>query len=95
MLMCLECALAALESLYSTGHFLQSETRLPNYKRVLITTTPITVLYLVSYWMFYHLPSVKLPCPWGPNSPRNLRDAPETYDCCITLGVIIAGGIAG
>ena len=51
-------------------------------------------IYLISYRIFFKLPGVKLPCPFGPTNYRNLKDAPETYDCCIAMGVIVAGGIA-
>jgi hypothetical protein len=66
----------------------------PNYARLLKTTTPVTALFMVSYWSFYKLPGIELPCPFGPNNYRYLREAPETYDCCIAFGVIVAGGIA-
>jgi len=88
------CVFSTLESIFSTFHLIRSSSIQIPYKRLLISTAPITLLYLLSYWMFYNLPSVKLPCPWGPNATtRNLKDAPETYDCCIALGVVIAGGI--
>jgi len=88
------CVAATLESLFSTCYSLHMNQQRPNYAQLLVTTTPVTLLYLISYRMFFKLPSVKLPCPFGPNNHRNLKDAPETYDCCIAMGVIVAGGIA-
>jgi hypothetical protein len=53
------------------------------------------VLFALAWRMFYNLPAVILPCPPGPNDPdRDVRLAPETYDCCIALGVLAAGGVA-
>jgi len=98
ILFILACVASTIESLSSTFHFLHKNqhTTQPRlgYAQLLVTTTPVTILFLISYWSFYRLPSVKLPCPFGPNNYRNLRESPETYDCCITVGVIIAGGIA-
>jgi hypothetical protein len=81
--------------MFSTWRFLQSGRRTPDFKLLFKTSAPITVLYIISYRMFYNLPTVILPCPPGPNDPgRDVRLAPETYDCCIAFGVIVAGGIA-
>lgn len=66
-----------------------------DYRVLLLTSTPVTVLLGISWHIFYSLPSVILPCPPGPNDlDRDVRLAPERYDCCIALGVLVAGGIA-
>lgn len=90
-----QCEASTLESLFSTWYFLNSDRQQLNYTRLLATTTPVTLFFLISYWMFYNLPGVILPCPWGPNNTyRNVKLSPETFDCCIAFGVLIAGGIA-
>lgn len=83
---------ATLESMGSAFHSLQV-FQWPDYGSLLVTTTPVTAIYLISYCAFWKMPTVKIPCPYGPNNYRDLRLAPETYDCCLSLGVIIAGGI--
>jgi len=86
---------STFESISSTWRLLQGNRGQPNYARQFATAAPVTLFYLVSYYMFYYLPGVKIPCPWGPNNLyRNVKISPETYDCCITIGVIISGGIA-
>jgi hypothetical protein len=81
--------------MFSTFLFLSSGRRRLNYKLLLVTSSPVTVLFGIAWRMFYNLPAVILPCPPGPNDPdRDVKLAPETYDCCIALGVLVAGGIA-
>jgi hypothetical protein len=81
--------------MFSTFHSIHFRSPRLDHKLLLITSTPCSIIFGVAWRMFYNLPTVILPCPPGPNDPgRDVRLAPETYDCCIALGVLIAGGIA-
>jgi len=83
-----------LESIFSTFYLMNSGVLRLNYRLLLVTSTPVTVLFALVWRMFYNLPAVILPCPLRPNDPgRDVRLTPETYDCCIALGVLAVGGV--